>query len=131
MPTSPLPFHPLSRSPSPARRFLHFESWLRRFDGRWFQLDFNPTGLASVECLVRFQRGRQRFALQYNGGEILYDIPTTLKTLGYLDNRKDGELVDAVIEFKKWLQRLISSSRSACADTVHVKSFEELPLQLP
>ena len=68
---------------------------------------------------------------QYNSGEILYDIPTTLNTLGFLDNRKDSELDDAVTEFKKWLERLIQSSRSQCADTVQVKRVEELPATLP
>lgn len=68
---------------------------------------------------------------QYNAGEILYDIPTTLNTLGFLDNRKDAELDEAVEEFHKWLERLVKSSRSQCADTVQVKTMEELPATLP
>jgi pimeloyl-ACP methyl ester carboxylesterase len=67
----------------------------------------------------------------YSGGEVLYDIPSTLNTLGFLDNRKDSELDGAVVEFQKWLERLIRSSRSQCADTVQVKRMEELPAALP
>ena len=66
----------------------------------------------------------------YNGGEVLYDVPTSLNTLGFLDNRKDEELDDAVAEFQKWLDRLIHSSRSQCADTVEVKRIEELNAKL-
>lgn len=67
----------------------------------------------------------------YNSGETLYDIPTTLNTLGFLDNRKDDELVDAVNEFRNWLERLIASPRSQCSETVDVKAIDDLPPQLP
>jgi hypothetical protein len=68
---------------------------------------------------------------RYRGGEIIYDIPTTLNTLCFLDNRKDEELDDAVAEFQKWLERLIQSSRSQCAGSVLVKSMDDLPETLP
>lgn len=68
---------------------------------------------------------------KYNAGETLYDIPTTLNTLSFLDNRKDDELDEAVTEFHKWLDRLIHSSRSQCAETVDVKMVEKLPSALP
>jgi pimeloyl-ACP methyl ester carboxylesterase len=67
---------------------------------------------------------------QYKGGEILYDIPTTLNTLSFLDSRKDDELDEAVDEFYKMLNRLIGSSRSQCGDTVEVKKMEDLPSTL-
>jgi hypothetical protein len=76
-------------------------------------------------------RTRDGRTFYYNGGEILYDIPTTLNTLSFLDNRKDEELDDAVHEFTKWVDRLVQSSRSQCADTVLTKSINELPDTLP
>lgn len=43
---------------------------------------------------------------------VLYDIPTTINTLSFLDHRTDDELVDAVTEFAKTLQKLASSPSS-------------------
>ena len=70
-------------------------------------------------------------SFRYNLGEIIYDIPTTLNTLRFLDHRKDDELVEAVTEFEKWLIKLVNGSRSQCADTVEIKRVGELPEMLP
>jgi hypothetical protein len=77
-----------------------------------------------------FAGASDRRTFRYHAGQILYDIPTTLNTMGFLDHRTDTELDEAVNEFQKWLLRLIQSSRSPCADTVHIKRMEELPAVL-
>ncbi|HEX3716995.1 MAG TPA: hypothetical protein VH595_03430 [Verrucomicrobiae bacterium] len=102
----------------------------------WILIPKTP-GKASKKAITQFF-DRQKLKLgragktdprtfRYQGGNIIYDIPTTLNTLCFLDNRKDEELVDAVAEFQKWLDRLIQSSRSQRVDTVAVKQMESLP----
>lgn len=49
---------------------------------------------------------------QLGPDSFLYDIPTTINTLSFLDHRADDELVDAVTEFTRTLQKLISAPSS-------------------
>lgn len=51
----------------------------------------------------------------------LYDIPSTINTLSFLDHRKDHELVDAVDEFTKTLQALVSSPSSQVKKLIDVQ----------
>ena len=69
-------------------------------------------------------------SFQYKGGEVLYDIPSTLNTLGFLDHRKDAELIEAVAEFKKWLERLTESPRSNCADLIQIIEMDKISQNL-
>jgi hypothetical protein len=68
-----------------------------------------------------------RRSMHFNGGEVLYDIPTTLNTLIYLDNRKDEELPDAVLRFEEMLLQLITGPRSDCSETAKIMRLEKLP----
>lgn len=68
-----------------------------------------------------------RRSVHFNAGEILYDIPTTLNTLGFLDNREDDELPEAVQRFEEMLRQLISGPRSDCSETARIVRMEKLP----
>jgi pimeloyl-ACP methyl ester carboxylesterase len=95
-------------------------------------------GRAAKDALIPFFQKHKlktgcmndRRTFYFNSGETLYDVPTTLNTLGFLDNRKDEELDDAVNEFINLLNRLIHGARSHCSDTVTVKRMDEIPESL-
>ncbi|HEX3719681.1 MAG TPA: hypothetical protein VH595_17150 [Verrucomicrobiae bacterium] len=56
----------------------------------------------------------------YYRGEMLFDIPTTLNSLTFLDHRQDEELREAVPEFTNLLRKLIGGAKSNCAELVKV-----------
>jgi pimeloyl-ACP methyl ester carboxylesterase len=79
-------------------------------------------------CTGKLQGDRR--SIHYNGGELLYDVPTVINTLAFLDKRTDEELTDAVAEFGNCLRQLVHSPRHGCQGTVQVINLHELPSEL-
>jgi len=88
---------------------------------------FNKQGLKEG-----FAGQADRRSMHFNGGEILYDIPTTLNTLIFLDNRQDDEdaLLEAVRRFEEMLRQLITGPKSNCSQTAKIIRMDNLPATL-
>ena len=56
----------------------------------------------------------------------LYDIPSTIYSLSFLDNRTDEELVDAVPRFDHVLEKLLESKRHGIKCTVRREWLDNL-----
>lgn len=68
--------------------------------------------------------GDRRTAHMNEEGTI-FDIPSTINSLVQLDHRTDLELTDAVLEFRRTLERLIESPESDVKRIVNIVSLEE------
>lgn len=79
---------------------------------------------------ARFGRIPDSRSAHFSSGTVLYDIPTTLNSLGFLDHRSDDELTGAVTEFGNYLQHLVTRSDSDCGDVVKIVKLDNLPESL-
>lgn len=79
--------------------------------------------LSLEDVMVGKQQGR---TTKYGKDSWLYDIPTTINTLSFLDKRTDEELVDAVLEFRRMLTRLVQSPTSDVRDLVRVIRIKDI-----
>ena len=56
----------------------------------------------------------------------LYDLPTTLQTLSYLDHRQDDELGPAVVEFRRMIEKILDGPHSDARHLVKTETVAKL-----
>ncbi len=66
--------------------------------------------------------------VKYGADGWLYDLPTTLNTLGYLDHREDNELAPAVLEFQRMLEKALDSPTSDARALVKTETVAKLTI---
>ncbi len=69
---------------------------------------------------------KQGRTTKYGKDGWLYDVPSTLNTLSFLDKRTDEELVDAVLEFRTMLEKLVKSPTSDVKDVIKIANLKDL-----
>ena len=70
--------------------------------------------------------GKSPRTLKYGADGYLYDVPTILQTLSFLDHRQNDELAPAVVEFQRMIEKILDGPDGDERAYVQTKSVADL-----
>jgi hypothetical protein len=80
----------------------------------------NDLGLKDVNI------GKSPRTVKYGSDGYLYDVPTILQTLSFLDHRKNEELGPAILEFRRMVEKILDGPTSDERKLVRTETVEKL-----